>query len=282
MRILAAIPHYFDPQSNAKHGSLRRDPLGRIRGLAAALSGLKQFAQPVFMLHHDPDTHPVRLEHQAIVDIIICITGARHLLEQLPVPAGVYAHRATQCDPRLLGFECQLALRERAGAYDYYCFLEDDIVIHDPSFFEKLAWFTKLAGGMALLQPNRYEAEIGGRIQKLYIDGDLPARATKPFQNMDDRPEITGDTLGSSVSFRRTRNPHAGCYFLDSGQFTHWIQQPHFAERRTDFIGPLESAATVGIARTFRVYKPAAPNLAFLEVQHNGAEIIAKVEQAMV
>ena len=40
--------------------------------------------------------------------------------------------------------------------------------------------------------------------------------------------------------------------------------------RDTSFVGPLESAATLGIMRTFKVYKPARENANFLEVEHYG------------
>jgi hypothetical protein len=38
-----------------------------------------------------------------------------------------------------------------------------------------------------------------------------------------------------------------------------------FFDRDTSFIGPLESAATLGIMRAFRIYKPAPEHAAFLE-----------------
>jgi hypothetical protein len=50
----------------------------------------------------------------------------------------------------------------------------------------------------------------------------------------------------------------------------YWSRQPHFLDRDTSFIGPLESAATLGIMRTFRIYKPTTSNAGFLEVQHSG------------
>lgn len=281
MRILAAIPHYFDAQGTGKHGSLRPNPGPRIAGLVSTLAGLRQFSQSYMLsLVEGAPTAPIEQSTITKVDIIICTTGERHLLAQLPFADKDFIHRATQVHPRLLGFECQLALREQADRYDYYCYLEDDIIIRDPWHFTKLAWFTKLAGWDAVLQPNRYELELGSRINKLYVDGDLSTQASELFQNFNDRPQVTAEVLGTPVSFRRPLNPHAGCFFLDAAQFSHWTRQSTFGKQDTRFIGALESAATLGVMATFRLYKAVAPNMAFLEIQHSGSEILSSVERA--
>ncbi len=213
----------------------------------------------------------------AVIDLVVCTTGGRYLLDRLPVPGHLYSHHATQAEPRLLGFECQTVLRDRLGAYDFYCYLEDDLVLGDPWFFRKLVGFNGLAGAGSLLQPNRFEASPSGPVGKLYLDGDLAPRVTAPFQDVTEAPEVTGLVLGTPVSFRRALNPHSGCYFLTAEQMDHWAKQSHFGARDTRFIGPLESAATLGIMRTFRVYKPAPANASFLEVQHYGTGYLGMI-----
>ena len=54
----------------------------------------------------------------------------------------------------------------------------------------------------------------------------------------------------------------------------YWASQPHFLDRDIRFIGPLESAATLGIVKTFRVYKTAPEQASFLEIQHFGAKFL--------
>ena len=49
-----------------------------------------------------------------------------------------------------------------------------------------------------------------------------------------------------------------------------WAAQPYFLDRSKDFVSPLESAATLGIMRTFRIYKTTPECADFLEVQHYG------------
>jgi hypothetical protein len=52
---------------------------------------------------------------------------------------------------------------------------------------------------------------------------------------------------------------------------------PHFLDRDTCFTGPLESAATLGLLKTFQIYKPAPAMAGFLEIQHYGQAFISLV-----
>jgi hypothetical protein len=268
MRILVTIPHYFG--AGGRHGSLGGDARRRLRAFAACLSALHGlFGRPQCAIDiAGRTTHPANTRTAGHLDIVVCTTGGRHLLTDLPAWAGAHEHHPTEAEPPLLGFECQAVLRERLGSYDYYCYLEDDLVLHDPWFFVKLAWFTDHAGGDRLLQPNRYECGDHAFVRKAYIDGDLDARVTAPFQDVTDSPRVIGTVMGESVVFGRALNPHAGCYFLSAAQMAHWAGRPFFLDRDTHFIGPLESAATLGIMRAFKVYKPAPEHAAFLEVEH--------------
>jgi hypothetical protein len=77
----------------------------------------------------------------------------------------------------------------------------------------------------------------------------------------------------------RANNPHAGCFLLSAEQMEHWADQPHFLDRKARFVGPLESAATLGILRTFRIYKPSPQNANFLEIEHAGNHWIHKFDR---
>ena len=79
------------------------------------------------------------------------------------------------------------------------------------------------------------------------------------------------------IAFHRTFNPHSGCYFLNAEQMEKWASTPYFLDRDTSFIGPLESAATLGTMKTFRIYKPAADDSNFLEIQHFGTTFLSLI-----
>ena len=183
-------------------------------------------------------------------------------------------------NPRHLGFFAQQVLAQQDGAYDYYCYLEDDLVVHDVEFFWKLAWFNQQFGAGKLLQPNRYEQELDSPyFQRGYIDPDgwdnpaaaerIPAmRYLEQFTDFGQAPVLELPYLGRILRFCKAKNPHAGCFFLTAEQFARYQAQPFFGVPSEEWIGPLESAATIGLVKTFAVYKPDFANGAFLEIEH--------------
>ncbi len=272
MRILFTIAHFFNPNRQGKHGSQGQNSQPRIQALSASIATLHLvFSKSQCMIDiAQRMAIPANQVQTNEIDIVICTTQGQHILGELPLPAHFYKHHSTQAEPMLLGFECQALLRDCLGQYDYYCFLEDDLILHDPWFFIKLRWFTKLTGDSNLLQPNRYEVSPHALVKKAYIDGDLVPRATAQFQDVQEQAELLGNVMETPVVFRRALNPHSGCYFLNAAQMSTWAAQPYFLDRDTSFIGPLESAATLGVMKTFRIYKPAVSNAGFLEIQHFG------------
>jgi len=283
MRILFTIPHYYRPQLGGKHGSTQPNSKARMSALTGCLSTLRQCfgtGQGLFDISRGT-VLPVNQSLQHHIDIIICTTRDRHLLDGMTLPAESYILHPTKAKPTLLGFECQAVLRDRLGSYDYYCYLEDDLLLADPWFFAKLSWFTKVTGSQSLLQPNRFESRTHGRVNRAYIDGDISPEVTARFQRVQEFSSLTRKVMDTPVRFRRALNPHSGCYFLNAEQMNHWAEQKYFLDYDTSFIGPLESAATLGIMKTFRVYKPAPQNASFLEIQHYGSDFMKLINRGL-
>jgi SAM-dependent methyltransferase len=270
MRILFTIPHYFKPLGDGRYASLGKDPQPRIEALTGCVTALHQlFGNSQLVADFDQrKTIPANQPQAHQIDIVICTTQGSHLLDRLRLPSHLYKHYPTRVEPMMLGFECQALLRDCLGSYEYFCFLEDDGILHDPWLFNKLNWFTQQAGNMCLLMPHRYEVSLDGPNCKTYIDPNLAPEFTAKYQDLQEQPELKGQIMGNSVRFLRTSNPHAACYFLNVAQMNHWVRQPHFLDRDTSWFGPLESAATLGIMRTFRTYKSAPENANFLEIEH--------------
>jgi len=274
MKILFTIPHYFNPEGGGKYGSTGNNAVQRIEALSRCISSVYQlFGQKQFFI--DISTHtavPVNDFQKNDIDIIVLTTQNRHLLKSLRTSPELYTHREVITEAMMLGFECKKVLAENSGKYDYYCYLEDDLTINDPWFFTKLKWFNNLTSDNYLLQPNRYEISSGETANKVYVDGNIRSRATEKFQDINDSQTLTGLVMGENILFKRVLNPHSGCYFLNENQIKKWMQQSYFEENNTDFIGPLESAATLGIMKTFKIYKPDPPG--FLEIFHNGTSFL--------
>ena len=208
-----------------------------------------------------------------VVDVVLVTTAADHLADALP--RHLFVQYAAAIEPRHLGFLCHDILREQAGRYDFYAYLEDDIAVSDPLFLSKLGWFTQQFGPGALLQPNRFELAHDLDVMKLYIDGnttcpDIPAR----FQDTAVRPRLIADAFGRSFLFQRVENAHSGCFFLNNEQLARVAATPGFGRPTAEFFGPLESAATLPLMRAFDVYKPARENAGFLEVRHLGRRFL--------
>ena len=279
MRILFTIPHFFNPEGSGQHGSLRKDPQTRRIAITTCLTALKGlYGKSQYIIDISKyQAVPANQSHENDVDIIVCTTQGFHLLSQIPLGSDFLMHHKTNVEPMLLGFECQAVLKSCLGKYDYYCYLEDDLILHDPWFFVKLKWFNHYVGNNNLLQPNRYEVSPLGAVPKAYIDGNLKPETTAKFQNIREEPQLKGKIMGKVIAFRRTLNPHSGCYFLNAEQMAEWASKSYFLDRDTSFISPLESASTLGIMQTFRVYKPAATNASFLEIQHFGTTFLSLI-----
>src|SRR5215475_9584250 len=115
MRLLFAIPHFFDPDPAARraHGSLGPDPAPRLRALTACLANLPQlFGRPQCVIDiARRTTTPANRLTAVIADVVVCTTSGKHLLDRVPLGQGYFTHQPTEVQPRLLGFECHAALR---------------------------------------------------------------------------------------------------------------------------------------------------------------------------
>ena len=203
----------------------------------------------------------------AELKVVVCTHGESHALAH--VPAHLYVRHEVQGDPRHLGYACQDILAEHAWSFDHLCYLEDDLLVTDPATLTKGRWFAETFGEDAVLQPQRYEAgDLNGPV-KLYIDGVLSEHVRAgAFQDVSDRSGLRVRALGRELAFIRFENPHAGCFFLTDRQMRRWMEGPYFLDRSQTWVGPLESAASLGLMRAFRVYKPALGCANFLEIEH--------------
>lgn len=276
MRASIAIPHCFQPRSDAaRHDSLR--PAAReerARALATAILRLHElFGSDHLAARHEfgavvPAADPERME----LDVVVCVQEGAHLLDELPSPAGLFHRQLVTGDPQLLGFAAHRVLARERGRYDWYVYLEDDIVVEDPLFFRKLAFFNRnfpvALDPPPLLQPSRYDSPVDGEPHRL-----LGGERVYPDHMMTDRPLRPGpvvrlELLGRTFTLEPCRHPHAGCFFLDAGQMERLAASPAFLDLDRHWVTWLDTAASLAIMETFTIYKPAADSLTFLEVRH--------------
>ena len=274
MRILLAIVHYWNPDGGGHHASLRPDPQPRIEALQQQLMALQQFGSNQAQLNIAAmEAQPANQALRHSIDIKVITDGEHHVLDRLdPSFAGLFQMVVTQPEsPKHLGFQAQRFLASRLDeGYDLYGYLEDDLVIHDPWFFRKIDWFRRQLGDDCLVLPHRMEIPPQPHgVNRFYIDGTMHDGDLQKVLPEPVAPMAT-DWLGGQLFFESPRNPHAGCFFLGASQLAYWMQQSWWQDGDCSWVSPLESAATLGIAKTFKLFKPVMAQAAWLELQHWG------------
>ncbi|CAO3424125.1 hypothetical protein [Azospirillum doebereinerae] len=274
MRILITIPHYFGPPKptvKERYGSTHGDRETRIAALRNAIIACHQHFGPQGMLYSGKSksfVRPSNVDRITSVDVVVMTTGGHHLLASLDLPESCIKHQVFDGDPMMLGFACHRELAAHLGSYDYYAYIEDDLIITDPNFFDKLNFFNKGHEQLCVLLPNRYETTVQSRYRKLYIDRTVLKNLQRQDVDPEDRRILKGTFLNRPLLLERPTNPHSGCFFLTAQQMRIWMEKPFFLDYDVDFVGPLESAATLGIMRTFKIYKAHSSCANFFEIQH--------------
>ncbi len=213
----------------------------------------------------------------AQVDIYLCTSGIFHLVDKLRATGVRFNHVSTSEEPKNLGFYCHTILKDYMGDYDYYCHMDDDVHLQDPFFFNKLRWFNQNVGNEFVLQPNRFEISANGPLGKLYVDGTLNSSWTTPHRDLSRLEDIELRFLDEDIRFCAAKNPHSAGFFLNQEQFRTWSSRPYFLDRDSSLIGPIESAASLGILKCFKLYKAAPERANFLEIFHADARYIDRV-----
>ncbi len=280
--ILVAIPHYFGKRTTRQsHGSMtqrRASRAEKLRRTVEALHVLFGRLQCMMQLSRR-QTEAANLNLRGRVEVLVCSTPEDHLAEESGLGPAMCRLCREDVAPEHLGFAVHRRLAERLDDFDWFVYLEDDLLMHDPLWFTKLSWFLETAGQNAVLLPNRYERSADALMMKAYVDGDLRPESAGAFQDRSVRPEICEDVLGRPFRFIRPLNPHAGCFALRKDQLAYLIAQPDYGQPREEFIGPLESAATLAVMSHFQVFKPAIENASFLEIEHQSNQFIGQLRR---
>ncbi len=271
MRILLVFAHYFSGEDNPRHAStdLSRQDDRRLAIESAILAWRGHFGTTAVLDVGNKAFHlGPRSDHT--VDIVVATTNDKHLMTpEFCAKAGAQVAKFEMDNPRMLGFKAQEVFASLRNSYDMFVFSEDDLKINDAQIVDKLAWFNQTFGYKRVLFPNRVEWNRAGPALKTYIDGDLAGRVSKVMKSfVADDEVLYGSPLGQPASFQRARNPHSGFFAVTRDQLSYWIDQPHWLDRDCNFVSPLESSATLGIAKTFSIYKPYGHSASFLEIEH--------------
>jgi hypothetical protein len=272
MRVLVTIAHYFKQQPGADWyhalGS-GRDPLAKIAGLNSEIVALHRYFGP-HRATLDPRLRKYDTAGANVLDIVIMTVRGANVLQETGIDSSIYGVEYFEGPPSMLAFEAQRIMRERVGGYDLYAYLDDDLTIVDPQFFDKVLWFVETFGPDTMLIPTTYEMAHSGIPAKILFSPRLSSKSLASFRKLDLAPALTGRWNGREQTFRLPYNPHSHCFFVTDAQLREWITRPSFYDRDASFFDPLVSAATYAPGRVFGMYRPAEPDPWFLSIEHYG------------
>ena len=274
MKILVAIVHHWNPQAGGRHASLRADPEPRRRALQDQLLALGRMSHRQGVI--DVGEMQVKNANQAIrhqFDLRLVTDGSNTVISHLDEPYRELI-REEVCEPSSpmhLGFEAQkLLARHRDQDFDLLVYLEDDLLILDHYLFHKIISFAQSLGSDHLLLPHRMEMNYAPfMVDKLFIDGPVP-EIEQRWLIPDPSPPLAIDSPAGRLFFESPKNPHSGCFVLTPEQMDRWCNHDCWQDGDCSFISPLESAATLGLTKVFKLYKPALTCASWLELQHWG------------
>ena len=231
MKILLAIVHYWDPSGSRKHQSLRPNPAPRVEALENQLMSLRRLADRQHLLHMaDRAVYPCNEAYRNEITIRLITDGEHTVLDRLdPVFLQCFEEVVTSPETGLmLGFEAQDFLASQLdGGYDLYCYLEDDLVISDPQFFQKLAWLRELLPAEDLVLPQRVEFGRGPHpVDRFFIDGPLDVAEVNKL-HLKERPPLVLKAPGGDVVFETPKSSFR-LFFLSSNQLRHWRSQNYW------------------------------------------------------
>jgi hypothetical protein len=209
------------------------------------------------------------------LEIQVVSNGRDRLAEVLELYAdSVREHVVSLEDPQRLPLEARALLMSDPEPADLWLYLEDDLVLLDPLFFDKQWWWLDLCGHQQVLMPHRYELVRGGSGGRLLVDGPLRKGLIGPLNNPQEGV-LRATYDGREVGFDRTANPHAGLFVISERQRQELRQAPLPEE---GFIGPLETVATFTVLHRYPVCKPSLPHRRFLMVEHGHPSFRGYVE----
>jgi len=129
----------------------------------------------------DLSIYRTKEDHRLNIDLHLITDGEHTVLKHLEPDfrACVTEVVTTPESGLMLPFEAQRHLGEilqqsSDSPYDIYGYMEDDLVIHDPLFFQKIIWFQHLMGPSEVWLPQRVEFSTRPHfVDHLFIDGPL-------------------------------------------------------------------------------------------------------------
>lgn len=277
MLVRVFIPHYFqEVEGGTGYGSGQPGSrLARSLALARCISSLLNLqrdktdvalniGEQTIDYLPDPDSKPAKIPLK--IQITICTDGQHQLDEIIKFYRAQISCVSIQLeDPKLLPLKTRDLLVNDPHPADLSLYLEDDLVITDPEYCDKLLWFAARTNNAMTLMPHRYERIDTKGIGIMLADGPLASRFIEKFMKPQKDVAIENYQSNRKISFDLASNPHSGTFALTNQQRSMLQAQELPYE---GFVSPLETAATLTVLKFFQVLKPSFRDRDFLKIEH--------------
>ena len=248
MRVLICIPHIFDPQKGSLYSSQNESKRNvKIKALREATIGNLEVHSGQNYIHaslgkgKEVVTRCIR-NKKTELEIWVFTKSTSSLVSTLPKHKClkiIYADHLENIDIPKLASKKAIEMSDK---FDIVSYMEDDILIRDLDFFDKVKIINESIPKEYMVLPHRCEKiEEGGYV---VLSGD-------PDGGREDLFWDTGEKIGVEwssriINFYRATNPHSGCYFLTKEKakiVPNYWQKKHL-NCKFQLSGPLEQAAS--------------------------------------
>ena len=279
--VRVAIPHFYRPDENDQsgYGSSRPDAaifraVALARCLGSVLSLARQQKEQMLVIEDASIAHTSQSQYLArqlpgvVIDCHVFVTSTNYLQPELKVFENqITVHHLQLDNPRRLPHAARdFLLKDAAiGSADLSLYLEDDLVIQDRFYIDKLLWFCERTNHQIVLMPHRYELSADPVMPRFFVDGPMDP---SPFPNHH-QPETAAAKGrfwdGQEIIFDIASNPHSGSFALSKEQRQRVI---HDGVIDQGFVGDLETVATFTALQHYPVMKPGWQHRDFLSIEH--------------
>ena len=291
LRLRVAIPHFFREGASSNSGGYgsgrSENRLPRSLALARCLGsvlGLNRATHDWILniaerhLEPTPATALAKLPGlQVELHLFVCGEDWLQEVVELFGPR-LQLHILELVDPMQLPLAAVRHLLDFPAPADLNLYLEDDLIIQDPRYADKLAWFSQRTEHRFVLMPHRYEPTVANAPQRLFVDGPIkPEGQVEPVWASDEVVVANGRFWdGQELGFVQASNPHSGSFCLSAPQ----LEKLRSAKwPPAEFVGPLETAATGTVLPHFPVLKPNWSCREFLALEHGNPSYLRQLSE---
>ncbi len=272
-KVLLTIPHVFSPRNNSLYSSQNEEKRSiKTKALnKATLENLIRHRSDYFIhasLGKGKEVVTRKLMSSLGVDLTIQLITPKteNLTNTLSKNTSLEEHHPSCKDYMNMPLIASRKLLEQSSDFDLVGYMEDDILIEDPDFFEKIIYLVNSTSQDYVFLPHRCES-IHNK-GEVILSGDPDGGRPDLFWDTNEKLEIQWP-LGKRIFYRAT-NPHSGCFFLTRAQgllaLKYW--QEHNWQAKFQLAGPLEQACSGILLPIFKLMKPIPDHYRFLMVRH--------------